>query len=426
VCNFEENGDPESAQGRRRPFGQSDRGGARRFVAIGRPRQSTFRTNALLCLGMILFCNCTDPQHAAVERLAAVAGARVIHLRLEALPATSLSIDTVPAFDVGGLNTTDPSREFDSKQGYLRAAPLRDGRVAVIDVWRLFVFNQHGTLTATTGKHGAGPREGLNLISVCATRGDTIVAWDLALRRVNVYSASGQFVRSIATRSGALPASGCFDDGSIVLRRRAALAGSVATAEVLTRMRLEGSSPRPLLQVPAESSDPIIPHDLQVVAAGDNLYVGNAEIGFLAVYAATGKLLRLVWIDDNPEVIPSAVRGAAIARMLPPTVTGREALTVRLQLLPARKTWPLFDRVEVDERGWEWIEAFRRAASSPDLWTAIDGKGIIQARLSIDPSLGYGSVTVLHFQSGEVLVRRRDKDGAFHITSLTLIPAPNK
>ena len=110
-----------------------------------------------------------------------------------------LSYDSAALVVLGGLRA-DPEDEFNHRNGFLFGTELSDGSFAVIDEHRVRIIARDNTQRTVFGKSGRGPRESLGFSAVCATRGDTLVAYDIFLRRISVLTGKGELVRQFAVR----------------------------------------------------------------------------------------------------------------------------------------------------------------------------------------------------------------------------------
>jgi hypothetical protein len=71
------------------------------------------------------------------------AGVQIVLNPSRRVAPVAFAIGMQSVLDIGGMEN-DPEQEFDHNQGYLRAARLSDGRLAVIDVTRIHYFTPNG------------------------------------------------------------------------------------------------------------------------------------------------------------------------------------------------------------------------------------------------------------------------------------------
>ena len=128
----------------------------------------------------------------------------------------AFTLGAKPNVDIGGLDS-DPDKELSTHNGYPRAIRLTDGRVAVIDRTRVQYFGKDGKRLRITGREGGGPGEFTNIVGLCRTHGDTVLASDGLDRRITVMSETGEY-RTVLT----LPVNNyaerdfCLNDGTFV------------------------------------------------------------------------------------------------------------------------------------------------------------------------------------------------------------------
>ena len=110
------------------------------------------------------------------------------------------TVDPDPEFVIGGYTGLFGAANDSSHLvwGVMGAAPLSDGRVAVISGSNkiVLVFERSGALYSAFGREGEGPGEfavGPQHLQVLP--GDTIVVWDAGFRRVNYFDPSGTLLK---------------------------------------------------------------------------------------------------------------------------------------------------------------------------------------------------------------------------------------
>ncbi len=98
-------------------------------------------------------------------------------------------IDSVPLVDIGG--GTDPHTEFTSRIEIVR---LRGGPFVVAAHNELRWFDSSGRWIRSVGREGSGPGE-FRQIDLLARFRDSVLVYDLALRRVSVFDSAGNYAR---------------------------------------------------------------------------------------------------------------------------------------------------------------------------------------------------------------------------------------
>ncbi|MBK6493778.1 MAG: hypothetical protein IPG05_01510 [Gemmatimonadetes bacterium] len=354
------------------------------------------------------------------------AGVRIITTPLFATAPANLVLGK-PLSEVGGLNE-DPAKEFDHKQGYLRAALLSTGGMAVIDVVRVHYFDKAGKLIKIVGRSGAGPEEFRYLTSVCATRGDTVVAYDSHNARIAILDATGKVVRTIPKeRNGSLPFDACFADGTFTLTATAFGGQGKPSSSKLTRLNTDGT----VLNLLGEWAGPpfsfVTQTELTSIATGSRLVVGNPSTAQISTIDVNGKPLQSIRFSDARTPITDDEAETAMKNTIPRNTPSAE-VTQRMERMRAMESptqWPLFGRMHVDPLGRLWIMHHQRDYKAASVWTALDGAGKVVARLVLPPRGKY-SMEVIAFGSNSIIMRRFDDDMATYLTTYPLVSAGAK
>jgi hypothetical protein len=111
---------------------------------------------------------------------------------------------STPDIDIGGSDV-DPEYELFQAQGAVR---LADGSIVVANAGsaELRFYDASGQYVRTVGRRGGGPGEFEGLRWVERYTSDSLLAWDMRLRRGSVYDLTGRFHRSFT-----LPAEALYD-----------------------------------------------------------------------------------------------------------------------------------------------------------------------------------------------------------------------
>jgi hypothetical protein len=322
---------------------------------------------------------------------------------------------------VGGVES-DPDVEFNHNQGFLRGVRLSDGRFAVIDVVRVHYFDAKGQRLKIVGRQGSGPEEFRYLTNICRTRGDTLFVSDLHNNRLAVLDNTATVVRTIPLAGvGIAMYDFCFADGTLLLQRM--LGDPAAPTRTrplrLTRLRTDGSVANVIGEIAGRSSDWVTQHSSVAVAAGQRLYYGDGSTSQIQIYGLTGKLIGIVRSDDALIRISDADVEKRLRLYIPPNVSASERTerTARMRAMPHTDTWPAYGNFHVDATGRLWVQEYRMVYPAPDGWTAFDSTGRLIGRLVVPgPRKGEMSFEVIDFGIDDILVRRRDAEGAAHLT----------
>ena len=129
--------------------------------------------------------------------------------------AVVLSIDSIPLVELGGRRQ-DPQHNLHQPEGDQYALQLSGPRYLVKDHNELRLFDSQIRHVVTIGGSGEGRGTLQQLTGFCVTDADTILA--LEPNRISVFTIGGKFVRSTPPLRGVVEPSGCFRDGTLLLR----------------------------------------------------------------------------------------------------------------------------------------------------------------------------------------------------------------
>lgn len=338
------------------------------------------------------------------------AGVRIVSNPAPDSGTAAWTVDPSPVVSISG--DADGTRAFFQVFDAIR---LGDGRIVIASggTQELRIHAPDGRLLRTVGRAGAGPGEFRTPFWLGALPGDSIVAWDLGLRRFSVFTSAGDFARAV-TPSGSLgilpEARGVMADGRLVLAastgsqslpapgkaRRDTLAyvlvdaaGEVAdTLGVFpgAEMIMAGTPSTGLLIRP-------LPFGRQTVAAvhGGRLYVGTGDRWEVAAYEP-GRGLRSVYrIDrENLPVTREDVREYR-RRLVTLGASSAQAKAQEEKLLdeaPYPATMPSFTGLEIDSEGNLWVqEAEKPGPAQGSRWTVLAPDGVVRATVRVPPRL---------------------------------------
>jgi hypothetical protein len=122
-----------------------------------------------------------------------------------------------------------------------------------------------------------------------------------------------------------------------------------------------------------------------VTAGADHVLVGDNAEYRIRVYAAGGRLRRIIELDAGPFPVTDAdieAEKARQARGLPSGELQRrlEELYERNQVLRHR---PAFNRILLDELGWLWVRRYVTAADTLATWDVFDDSGRFRCALGL-------------------------------------------
>lgn len=365
------------------------------------------------------------------------AGVQIVELATLATSSITYRIEERPLLQLGGLRS-DPDAEFDPRHALLRTLRLPDGRVVVNDYTTLKVFGPQGRVLRTIGRSGSGPGEFQQTRGVCRADGDTLIAFDFALRRASVFTTDGAFVRTVVTDSRPVPlGSGCFGDGSVVMfanaRPNPASMLPPDRARRLDRVadfRRIATARRDVTALGTWPVDPVSPFiaPLTVQVVDDVIFVGDSHRREVRQHDGQGRLTRVIrWQAPRTRITPALIEQLVRARTAPSTprsVIDQQMQAYRASPLPDEL--PGFLQMLVDPLQRVWLEDYPISARS-DTWTVLSREGAVLGRVRIPrpPGIGDRSLSELvEVLEDRVALRWRDQDGAVHLTYHAITAAP--
>ena len=254
--------------------------------------------------------------HAGLATLAILANASVAQRSPErvrevasyrALPnAKSFTMADTPDWIIGGEGET-PESELDARSGGRVGVILRDGSVLLGDRVRLLKVSPRGEITASFGRVGSGPQEFRDIISLCRTRGDTVVVSDGANLRISMVAPNGVVVRTRPFgMEGQVSSTGCYANGDLAYSRTVELRSGEQTALVAKRAMPTGRFLRDSLMSDPADPDRLVSWHTAVVAIGNRTLVSDGRQRALRVYDSAGRLTARWNIREAMEEMSDA------------------------------------------------------------------------------------------------------------------------
>lgn len=300
-------------------------------------------------------------------------------------------VNPLPRITIGSEDGLEETR-FNGIAGVQR---LNNGVIAVGDqIPAIRFFDLAGNYLSVAGRQGQGPGEFQGISLMHRIDGDSLMVWDMALRRLSVFTSAGRFGRTTAGPSlpGFFVATDILPDGSIVGIHLPGLdLNSVSPGKLETMVNvilyntrsltidtvttlLGGSSfvgPGPTIVSIPFSTTP------QVIAAGRMLYAGSGHTYEVRSYSREGALRRILRLArPNPPLTAIMVEKLIDRLSSGASRTGGRLQTERVyRNLPFSETLPAYDRFVVDENGNLWISSYHAAPDQPGEWTVFDSTG---------------------------------------------------
>jgi hypothetical protein len=334
-----------------------------------------------------------------------------------------------PELEIGGEGT-DPDYVFHRVRSGTR---LNDGGIAVANSGsaEIRVYDARGRHRVTLGGRGRGPGEFAEISWLRESGPDTLVAFDVQLRRLTWFSPNGRVLRTV----GLEPAGGGFGDPEalgLVTEGFAARSGFDRMFGVGERRdtvqvylfddggRLVdsiGSFPGPERYFHRQDGaafqfSPILGRDAYLHSEAGRVVAGSSDHYTFEVFEG-GKLamrVRTDWTSSAADVGHAVdhARRELEKGAWPPFVNIGEIFPH----IPQRPTVPAFGELRLDTAGGVWVKAYP-LGDGPQRWTVFDAAGRPAARVEIPASL-----SILQIHPEWVLAVKRDE---FEVESIVLL-----
>jgi hypothetical protein len=321
------------------------------------------------------------------------------------------TIDAEPIVRIG-TEADDEHAEF-----YVIDAVVVLGRdqIAVLNAGTSEVrfFDMAARHIRSVGRAGSGPGE-FRFPRLLTTFGrDSLLLYDMALRRFTVLTAGGQLrpYAGLSARHSGMPVAAT-PGGHVLTQRSTATARPDSPEEMVANTVRYGVLPR-------AGADSEIPSDESVFAEiqGQELlrWSVGGRFGFTPVpfdvapaatagphgfliligsvpevrnFSAAGSLVRVIRFDGAAQPLPRAAFTAHVDSVVAAArADDRAELRRRYRLMQPPETAPVFDRITIDHAGDLWL---RRAGESN--WVVADSTGRIRGRLAMPPGLNVSQI----------------------------------
>ena len=310
----------------------------------------------------------------------------------EALASLSWRLDSLPMLALGA--DPDPDQQF---YGIAGVQGLRDGGIMVVNggTQELRFLDAEGRLVRSVGRKGEGPGEFLEPALVRRVEGDSLLLWDIGLRRLQLFSPDGVDSRTVPLAdwpwgAGALPPVGAVANRLLIRKTRPIgpdhISGSGAKVDSVSFVWLDpGTGETTLLFLRSlwflfrtPSNPPvlsIIPFTVRpagtVIENGALITEGtNPEIRH---YGPDGRLRQIDRIaGPNRPVTEEGLR-AYVASQVAPEFIDQTLDLYHGMPIPAELPW--FDELKVDATGLVWAHIYEPDRSRPKVWVVFDKDG---------------------------------------------------
>ena len=343
--------------------------------------------------------------------------------------ASRYRIDSVPLVDIGG--GPDPHGEFTPD---VKAVHLRGGQIVVAEGHELRWFDRRGRWLRSVGRQGSGPGE-FRQINLLAQFGDSVLIYDLALRRASVFDSAGNYGRSSTildadTLGDTFPV-GVLGDGRLLLAsyHEPAPANGLRRDSVMLRI----GSPTGTIQADI-GRFPWVDQVIEVRSGGISMsrtvfgrlaYWGTLDSLVLVAsndrfsfdwYGADGRLKRSVRRQWTPVPVTTADVTAQIEEWLGGFPAGMEERKAKARAswaaAPRREVKPPYGPVLVSAAGEVWVQEYGEPGqrTRPAVHSVFDRSGQWLGQVimpaGVEPKV---------IGTDEILAAWRDQDEVTHV-----------
>lgn len=311
-------------------------------------------------------------------------------------PGAGWRLSPEPSREIGEAEGADEYR-FVRITGALRRS---DGAIVVADagVHELRFYDARGSFVRRAGGKGQGPGEFEQMGSAFQLmRGDSLVAYDVQLRRFSFFSSEGEFLRASTfdwSPTGFPRPVGVLDDGSLlvsingVIAQGATKEGLVRHPATYLRATFDGEVLDTVATVPGSEqyvaasagglavTPPLFGRYPVQALRGDRIAVASNDAYEVSVYSAAGALERVIRRAREPRPITDADWDGLMRRNLEGMDSewrGDVQATYRKMTRPP--AMPFFSSALFDDAGNLWLESFRAPSDARAEWTVFDRGG---------------------------------------------------
>jgi hypothetical protein len=325
-------------------------------------------------------------------------------------------VDPDPTLSIGTFQG-DPVFQLYQVQG---AARLQDGRIVVSNAGsgEIRVFDGEGRFLVAHGRKGEGPGEFQRPTLTGVLGSDTLVVVDSGLRRISFIQAGVGFLESFPLSDdaggGGYP-QGMFADGKMVLgggfvwsnesgvelgsasnRRSTSYAVVGLDGEVVTDLG-EFPGSESFLQIQTQGGGTIsmrarlIPfgkYAMQAVGP-ERFHYASGESWEIRSFDSSGELRRILRLSRDPLPVRAPDLEALIQEEIAELSDPSEAPEVRAAFdeMPVPDVMPALAGIQVDRRGYLWVERYPRPGDEFSLYDVVDPEGELVGKVSLPSGL---------------------------------------
>lgn len=344
-------------------------------------------------------------------------------------------IADAPSVDIGVVEG-DPHYLFSR---ITSGAFLPGGGFVVADQSKtLRAYSRAGVYRWSAGRSGDGPGEFEGTPTVQRSPTDSLVAFDMNSQRVSIFTAGGDFVRSIRLKdSGMGSAALALPDGGFVVTTSGSSGlipyppppGVTREKDPAVRFGPTGNSLDTVGVFPGMEwfatgqsiGPPLFAHFAHFAVRDSSLLVGTDDDMSVSVYALDGRLEEIIRVPGfdlritNAEV--QTMRKAFLDRA--PTPAARKLTQARLDAMPVPKRRPAYSYLEVDPERDLWVGGYSFPGFSDRSWSVFSPGGRLLGEIPFP-----GSFRVLAIDSARVLGVGTDSLGVEHVQVYAIEKGP--
>lgn len=299
------------------------------------------------------------------------------------------TIGSQPMLDIG----SDAAREYQFA-GVRGAVRLSGGRIVVGDAGssEVRLYDAQGRFVSAAGRSGAGPEEFRRMGKLVPSRGDSVIVFDAATRRVSVLAPGGAFARTVTPEAATLGAdlAGVLENGAYVFRIPLPLppkAGLSRDSVVYLLVSPDGSESDTLVVAPggqqyqrvdgSRVTRLTVPFGPMPAASanGSQIAIGATDSYEIRQYGPDGAATRVIRRDVAPQAFTEA-HFRQVAEQFPQMANA-------LAEIPRPNQAPVFADLLVDRENNLWVQDFSSPGTTSIQWTVFDPRGAMLGQVEV-------------------------------------------
>jgi hypothetical protein len=307
---------------------------------------------------------------------------------------------------------------------------LQDGRIAVGDgsAGEIRIFEPDGRHAYSTGGLGSGPGEFRSINWIGRMPADSILVWDLRLRRFSVLDPGGAYVRDFRpeVREGQIRPIAVHDDGSIFVAVETGYdpqvqTGRVRDALILLRLSASGEpvgtlgefagSDWLLYEHPSSFRAVRLPLGRRghLAVSADRIFYGSSEAGQVEVFDLTGNRVGSLALPVGRRAISDRELRDFVEEEIPDRA--ERGIVLRHIAAEALGNAPVLTGMSVDREYNLWVRGFPEPGNGTVEWliVPVTGGAVRTLRLPV-------AAVPLDLRDGNLLARESDADGVQRVT----------